>query len=591
MIHLTPLSATKRTSLLSATVKRLISVLTAVLPAVAASGSNAVSDAPAAAPGAAESAEISLTRPGMNAASAEYFLLTDSAGLYTEQIFFNDELLIGDGSTRLPKVYYGASLQAYASTSGKFAPYYVASNNNGLITQADGLQAYAYIDRPLRRSTRFSWGFGAAAAAGWSNAVDYERYNHESGWGEMSRRPAAVMLQNLYGEVKYRGVFARFGMKENDRSIFDDGLNSGDIVYSSNARPVPQLRVGFIDFQDIPFTNGWVQIQGEVAYGKFCDNVWLRNHYNRYNRFVTTDPWLQYSRAYFRTNPRQPFSATVGMQHATQFGGRMQEWRYGEMVSEEDMSLKLKDFFNAFLPWKGGGSSTTKGDTDYYSGNHLGSWDVQLRYRFRDGSSLTAYCQLPWEDGSGIGKLNGWDGVWGLRYKASGRDNLLSEAVLEYIDFTNQSGPMHWAPGDKEGTGVSGEATGADDYYNNFMYNGWANYGMAMGSPFVKSPIYNRDGYMRFTDNRVRGFHFGATGQLSRSLNWRLLGSYRQSLGTPFQPAPCKRHDTSLYAGVTWRVAGFRNLFLSGMAAYDTGNLYGDNFGALVALRYTGAIF
>lgn len=534
-----------------------------------------------------------MTKPRFSLKSRHLAALLLSIAAFASPAAFAHAAPQSSDTTSLPQplAVYGGSLHATASTSGKFAPYYIASNCNGLSTQADGVQARAFILRPLATTSRFSYGFGADAVAGFTNEVDYERYNPAAGWGEMSRRPAALFLQQLYGEIKYRGVFLTAGMKENNRSIFDNGLNSGDIVYGSNARPIPQIRAGFIDFQDIPLTNGWVQIQGEIAYGKFVDNVWLRNHYNRYNSFLTTGAYMQYSRAYFRTNPAKPFSATVGMQHATQFGGKMQTWSKGELVSEEKIDAKFKDFINAFLPWKGGGSGSVKGDKDYYSGNHLGSWDIQLRYRFHDGSALTAYAQLPWEDGSGIGKLNGWDGVWGLRYQAPSHMRWLKEVVAEYIDFTNQSGPIHWAPGDKQGTSIGGEATGSDDYYNNFMYNGWSNYGMSLGSPFVKSPVYNRDGYMRFTDNRIRGFHLGAGGAVSHALDWRVLFSYRTSWGTPFIPSAETLHDTSMLAEISWDIPQVKHLSLLGALAFDSGKLYGNNFGGSLTLRYTGLIF
>lgn len=484
-----------------------------------------------------------------------------------------------------PFALYGASTRITLSTSGKFAPYYIASNRNGITTQADAFQARAFIYRPLYTDTRFSYGFGADFIGGWTKGTDYARYSASEGWISRSLHQPAFWIQDLYAEVKYRGVFLTVGQKENDRSIFDNDLNSGDLVMSDNARPIPQVRVGFINFQDIPFTQGWVQIQGEVAYGKFVDNQWLRDHYNRYNSFITTGAWMQYSRCYFRTNPAQPFSVTVGMQHAAQFGGKWQIWEKGEMRTEHDPNLKFKDFWNAFLPWKGSGKD------GYYSGNHLGSWDLKARYRFRDGSELTGYLQSPWEDGSGIGKLNGWDGVWGLHYRFGYGRTWLHNIVAEYIDFTNQSGPMHWAPGDFPGTGIGGEATGADDYYNNYMYNGWANYGMSLGSPFVKSPVYNTDGYMRFTDNRVRGFHVGADGALSRSVGWRVLFSYRTSWGTPFIPRIEKLHDTSMLAEARWRVPGQKHLEILGALAFDAGKLYGDNFGGYITLRYLGFIF
>lgn len=488
-----------------------------------------------------------------------------------------------------PLAVYGGALRVNLSTSGDFAPYYVVSNRNGLTTQADGVQARAFIYRPLYRETRFSYGFGADLAGGWTKGTDYARYTAGEGWGTRSLHQSAVWVQDLYGEVKYRGVFLTAGLKENERSIFDNDLNSGDLVMSNNACPVPQIRVGFIDFQNIPFTQGWVQIQGEVAYGKFIDNDWLRTHYNRYNSFVTTGVYMQYSRCYFRSNPDKPFSVTVGMQHATQFGGHWQIWKDGERVADHKAKLKFKDWWNAFLPWKNSGDGA--GDDSYYSGNHLGSWDLKARYRFRDGSELTAYVQAPWEDGSGIGKLNGFDGVWGLHYRAPYHVQWLRNVVAEYIDFTNQSGPMHWAPGDFPGTSIPGEATGADDYYNNYMYNGWANYGMSMGSPFIKSPIYNTDGYMRFTDNRVRGFHIGADGAVNRHLDWRVLLSYRTSWGTPMLPQLHRLHDTSMLAECRWHIPSCPHLSLLGALAFDAGKLYGNNFGGYVTLRYMGLIF
>lgn len=484
---------------------------------------------------------------------------------------------------------YGASASVNLSTSGNFAPYYISSNNRGITTQADAIQTGAYIVRELRRNTRFSYGFGVEAITGCNKATDYARYTTDDGWTTQSLHQSAVWLQNLYGEVKYRGVFLTFGMKDNDRSIFDNSLNSGDLVMSRNARAIPQIRVGFIDFQDIPFTNGLVQIQGELAYGKFVDNDWLRTHYNRYNSFVTTGAYMHYARAYFRTDPHKPLSVTVGMQHAAQFGGRWQVWTDGVRTFDTKMPLKFKDWWNAFLPWKNSGEGD--GDAAYYSGNHLGSWDLKLRYRFHNGSELTAYMQSPWEDGSGIGLMNGFDGVWGLHYQTPSQWHWLKNLLVEYIDMTNQSGPMHWAPGDFPGTEVPGEATGADDYYNNYMYNGWSNYGMSVGSPFLKSPLYNTDGYLRYTDNRVRGFHLGADGIISDNLSWRLLLSYRTSWGTPMLPHIQKLHDTSMMAECSWCLPRNPHFSLSGALAIDAGKLYGNNFGGVVTLQYSGTIF
>lgn len=490
-------------------------------------------------------------------------------------------------STRERRPLLNLDLTTMANFStGSFAPYYIASNSEALVTQGQGIREYVRAERELSGTGRFEYGFGAALLAGYTSGVDYRRWNSEAAaFTETKRHPGYVSLRELWAGVKYRSLFLYAGMKPQSEGLFNSSLGSGDLVMSRNARPIPQVRAGFIDFQDIPFTRGWVQIQGELAYGKFMDSGWLEDHYGYYNSFITTGVYMHYSRLYLRTDPDKPFSVTVGMQQAAQFGGTWKRYEGGREVSAQKQPLRFKDFVNALFPWAGG-SATTDGDQAYYSGNHLGSWDLALSYRLPDRSVVRAYMQSPWEDGSGIGKLNGFDGVWGLEYRFAPTSPLLRTILAEYIDFTNQSGPMHWAPGDFPGTTIPGEATGADDYYNNYMYNGWANYGMAIGTPFVKSPIYNTDGYMRFTDNRVRGFQLGADGVAGPHIAWRALLSYRTSWGTPFLPSPTRRHDTSMMLEASYRFARVPGLSLSGALAFDAGSLYDDNFGALVKLNY-----
>ncbi len=469
--------------------------------------------------------------------------------------------------------------------SRTFAPYYIMSNRDGRLSQAYGAQESAGLWRPLDLSRRFSYSFGVEAVAGMASDADYVRYNESAGaWYENARHPASFWLQQLWGEVKYRGVFLSVGMRDNDRSIFDSPLYSGDITLSDNARGIPQVRAGFIDFQDIPLTRGWVQIKREIAYGKLMDNNLLENHYNYYNSFITTDVWMHYKRLYLRTNPQQPFSVTVGMQHAVQFGGHRRVYQKGKCIDDRTFSHGFKEFVNVFLPNQGSGT-----DDNYYQGNHLGSWDIILRYRFPSGGELRATVQKPWEDGSGIGWLNGFDGVWGLEYRAP-QPGWLTAAAVQYVDFTNHSGLVHWDPGDFSGTPVGGEATGADNYYNNATYDGWSNLGMGLGNPFIKSPIYNTDGYLRFTDNRLRGFQAGVEGTPMAGLNYRVLLSWRKSWGTPFEPRIHKAESTSMMIEAEHVFHAVPALSIKGQVAFDAGKLYGNRFGMAVSLTYKGRL-
>lgn len=467
--------------------------------------------------------------------------------------------------------------------SGSFAPYYIASNRHGLLTQSSDALLRLEAARGLDLSRRFSYAYGAEVLTGYADKVDYQRYNPaSSSFYSHAEGPSAISLRQLYGEVKYRGVFLTVGMKQHESALLNFSLSSGDIVESGNARPVPEVRVGFVDFQDIPFTDGWVQIQGEIAYGKFADNDWLKDHYNYYDWHINLGSLYHYKRCYFRTNPKQPVSVTVGMQTAGQFGGTSHVYVNGVETKQYKGRTSFKDFINMFIPRQQSGSR-------FYDGNSLGSWDVMARYRFNNGAQLKAYLQKPWEDGSGIGWMNGFDGLWGVEYVAAESDAIVNGAVVEYIDFTNQSGPIHWSPGDSPGTTITSNATGADAYYNNFQYNSYMNYGMSLGTPFLPSPIYNKDGYPAFVDSRVRGFHAGVTGRIG-NVDYRLLGGYRKGWGDGKAPTATTRHDTSMMVEGAYTLPSLPAMRVKAQVGFDSGNMFGDNFGACVTIAYRGSL-
>lgn len=481
-------------------------------------------------------------------------------------------------------VTYSATAIGVAST-GDFAPYFIGSYHHGKTPQKGAALLDAYAGKALSQGQRFSWGFGAEMLAGYSSKNDYARYDAASAsWTRHSEGPAAAWLQQLYAEVKYRGVFLTAGLKEHNSLLFDQRLSSGDFVESGNARPIPEVRVGFIDFQDIPFTRGWVQIQGEISYGVMPDDKYMEHHFNRYSYHITTDALYTYKRCYFRTMPAQPFSVTVGMQLGGMFGGTARYYDHGVETRTEKFSKSLKSFFKMLLPTQGNGDK-------FYEGNTLGSWDLKARYRLGSGATVSAYVQWPFEDGSGIGKCNGFDGIWGLEYRAA-QKGWLTAVVAEYIDYRNQSGPMHWAPSDTPGTTITSQATGMDNYYNNVSYNSYANYGLSIGTPFLLSPLYNLDGYPAYVATRANGFHLGVEGCISPTLDYRVLFSYQRALGTYTTPWRNARTCTSAMAEVKWDAAKLLpGLTVNATLAFDAGRLRGDNFGAMLAVQYSGSIF
>lgn len=469
-------------------------------------------------------------------------------------------------------------------STGNFAPYFIGSLNNGRIVRRNSalLDAEAKVD--IDRSRRFSWGAGVELLTGYSSKNTYDLYDASTQtWGTQKNGPAPFWIQQLYGEIKYRGVFLTIGQKSPKSRILDETLSSGDLTLSSNARGVPGVQAGFIDFQNIPFTNGWVQIDGVVYYGKYTDGRYREHEFNKYNWVLTTDEYFIYRRCYFRTKPSKPFSVTLGMQAAGQFGGTSKFYLQGDNWRTVNRGFRVKDAVKMFLPLLGNGDA-------YYEGSSLGSWDFMARYRLPDGSEIKAGFEWPWEDGSSIGHRNGWDGLWGIYYKAN-RRGIIAGAAIEYLDFCNQSGPIHWAPHDWPGTTMTDECTGGDNYFNNDTYTAWANYGMAIGTPFVVSPIYNLNGYPAFMNNCARGVHAAINGCIGRDFDFSVKYSWQQGWGMGRKPSPTSLENHSLMAGVTWNAAELLpGLSVDLKIAGDHGKLRGNSFGALVAITYSGAL-
>lgn len=492
-------------------------------------------------------------------------------------------LIMALGAFAQDSLLYSAAALGNVS-SGPFAPYFIGSLNEGKIVRKASALADLSVKVNLDHNKRFSWGAGAELVAGYSSGNKYDRWNEESKeWTTSENQPAPVWIQQLYGEVKYRGVFLRVGQKSHHSSLLDERLSSGDLTRSSNARGIPGAEIGFIDFQNIPFTNGWVQIDGVVEYGKFTDNEYAKKQYNYYNWLLATGVYYTYKRCYFRTKPSMPFSVTIGMQTGGQFGGYTAYYRNGVLYKEDKRGFRLVDVFKMFLPIEGNGNA-------FYEGNTLGSWDLKARYRLRNGDEISAVFQGPWEDGSGIGRMNGADGLWGLYYNSKSR-GYITGAAFEYLDFRNQSGPLHWAHQDHPGTTLDSHTSGGDNYYNNDTYTAYTNYGMAIATPFLVSPIYNLNGYPSFLHNRARGVHLALTGCVDHiGLDYALKYSWQQAWGMGRMHQSYCLIDNSMLFDVNWNASNILDGFsVKAQVAFDAGRLRGNNFGFMVGIRYAGA--
>ena len=103
----------------------------------------------------------------------------------------------------------------------------------------------------------------------------------------------------------------------------------------------------------------------------------------------------------------------------------------------------------------------------------------------------------------------------------------------------------------------------------------------------LRSPLYNRDGHLRYDHNVVRGVHAAVKGQISPQVQYRVMGSWRRSWGSMEQPIPSV-DATSLMIEATYSPSRVPGLECLAQLALDRGKLYGNNVGALLSVTYHG---
>ena len=400
-------------------------------------------------------------------------------------------------------------------------------------------------------------------------------------------------LQQCFANLQWKGFFLEAGIREQQPVLRNSHLSVGHYAKGINAKPIPQIHIGTTDFWTVPYTKGWLQIHFDGGYGKFMDSKYREDAFRQaedINLGYTSGAYYHQKHLYFRTNPEKRFFVTAGIEHVAQFAGTYYEKKDGELVAKSKPA-NLKAFWNVVLPV--GDSKYYENDAmeDWIYGNHLGSMTIQVGWNINKDHLLQAYVDDPFEDGSGMRKGNGWDGLWGIEYtnKATGRKWVRS-AVIEYFQSTNQSGPLHYDRGDYPDpirNQITDLVTGNDDYYNHVFYGGYANYGMTPGIALITSPIYNKDGNTTYRDNRIKAWNVGVEGEITDRLSYLLKGSYREGWGTYHVPLAEKHHSFDAMLQGTYQLGAWQ---FSGAFAFDKGNIYGDCSTFNLKINYHGKI-
>lgn len=434
-------------------------------------------------------------------------------------------------------------------------------------------------------------------------------------------------IQEIYGNLSYGKLKLIAGKEELTFTQYSENTGTGSYYLSNNARPVTRIGLGFYEYTDVPFTNGYIQVKGFLNQGFLLDDR---------SPDGTDKPLWHEKIAYIRTN-KLPVNPHIGINHSALFGGTLPN---GTKLPVDYWST----FFGVGSEKIGGGEATNA------AGAHLGLFDVGFNAKIHQ-TSLQVYIQKPFTDTSGYTRFfeNNKDHVAGVVIQFDEEKSFLKEIVYENISLLWQSGeglfdpvingkvylPADLEDKDKimwEEYGIMTENIsdedfwrfvtreenygflygGRDNYYNNGLYRkGWSNWGKALGNPLLLTdsrvkdfnPEFDNTYDLFFVSTRVFAHHLGLTGEF-KNLKLRSLITYTKNYGTYMglnkggnnwdskDPYSDYRYyfENGLYEvysslGVEYALPSMPGLHISLELGLDFGEMY-HSFGGILGVNY-----
>lgn len=441
---------------------------------------------------------------------------------------------------------YDVSVLGVSST-GDYSPFWIQSREYGKVssspTSADMLIG---ISKGFGANKRlFDYGFKADLLLQQAD-IKTSAYFHE-----------------LYVKARLSVFDLIVGARDEQFGNQDSILSCGGFLFSQNARPMPKVTIGIEHFTVIPYTFGLLEIKGAIAHGWYTDNIYVSNLY------------LHHKYLYGRIGGKLPIHLQYGLDHVAQWGGNI--------PGLGQQPTGFKDFVSIFMGRQGGKDANVS-DQINALGNHIISQSMKLEVDISD-YRLSGY----WQDLSEDGPIklmwyapNKADGLWGVSLRNK-KFPFVQGILYEYLNTTDQSGPYH----DKDGL-IFG---GTDNYFNNGIYqNGWTYFSRTIGTPFLTSPIYNKDGTVYIKNNRVKVHHFGMEGNVS-GYQYKLLSSFSKNYGTYNMPYPGMIQNTSVLIDINKQFPTLWNIQCGLSVGADFGKLYGNSVGCMMSFRKTGDLF
>jgi len=453
-------------------------------------------------------------------------------------------------------------------TSNGTVPFWLRSNRFGSVP-VDGasfsLVGFARKDYDLSGDRLFDWGASFEGRANLGNVSD-------------------LTLIEGYGKIRL-GIFElRAGRSKKITGLCDTTLTSGSWAISGNSPGIPEVELSVRDFRTIPWFGELFAFKGNFSHG------WMGKL--QMSRFVLHDTltlksYLHQKSLYGRFGkPAWRTKFYGGINHQVVWGSEQTYYL-------DDYTLKPWETYYYVVTGKRFSNGYIQ---DERQGNHLGSVDIGMEYRFNK-VKVIVYRQNLYETGALANFANIQDGLNGISFenlKDSGGTSRLNHAVIEILYTKNQAG-RPWSPY---------TSSFYEGYYNHGQYlTGWSYNGIGLGTPFISTRAYVRDDLPSapqqfFINNRVLVLHAGLEGYL-KDVNFLLMTSWSSNIGTYWtsdeeqstnitDPGEYgifeEQNQLSAYLELSKQLKNGLNLAF--IWAYDQGTLLNNSFAGFLKTSY-----
>lgn len=339
--------------------------------------------------------------------------------------------------------------------------------------------------------------------SGWISGSTFNEFNNgnslEIGAGVLYQDGVndGIFLDEIYAAFNTDWLEAVIGRRQQKELYKGLSATNENMLWSLNARPMPGVSLA---------TNRTIFFSPESAYG-------FQASWSEYlmgdDRFVK-GARLHHKSIHFVYRPNPGFKIKAGVRHFAQWAG----------VSPEtgQQPEGISDYLR-IIAGREGGENAVAGDQDNVLGNHLGTYELEIRKRINPELELSFIYNHMFEDGSGSRYANFPDGRYGLFLDFEDNQRLVNGIFYEFFHTRNQSIN-------------AGSPHGDDNYLNNFVtyHSGFTYERRIIGLPFF---TYD-EALDQVVNNKFSAHHLGISGNFYNHLvsyPWKLLLSFSHNEG------------------------------------------------------------